>query len=441
MNRSMKAILGIFVLTSLLSGSFVVPPFVHAEETSTSLQEQLKQIEAQIAADQAQAALLKGQANTLANALSRLKLNAHALELQLDAADLQLTSIARELDTTEQAMALNESRRTLLRSSMAELLRAINVNDREPPLFAFLRTGNVSDAINDAREDLRLAHSLQETSVEVQALSATLATQHLELERAQEESLNLLALRLAQQETLRQNQIQQQNLLSGTQEQIEDVQMAINSDKAEAARIRTRIYQLLEVEKNVTFEQAVQTANWASGATGIRPAFLLSILSQESSLGANVGRCNRVGDPPTKHWTAVMKPTRDQEPFKVIMEALGRSTEGTPVSCPLIDKQGNRVGWGGAMGPAQFIPSTWIEYQEDIQAITGRAPDPWDIRDAFLAAAIKLMNDGADGGEEGEWAAAMRYFSGSTDTRFRFYGDQVMDRAEQYEKDIETIGN
>ena len=121
------------------------------------------------------------------------------------------------------------------------------------------------------------------------------------------------------------------------------------------------------------------------------------------------------------------------------MKELGRSPEGTPVSCPMRDAKGNQVGWGGAMGPAQFIPSTWLGYKTKIQAVTGSTPDPWDIRDAFVAAAIKLTHDGANGTEEGEWTAAMRYFSGGTDTRFRFYGDQVMARATEYQKDIDAL--
>ncbi len=440
MNRATKAILSVFVLTSLLSGSFLVPEVTHAEDTTSSLQDQLKQIEAQIATDQAQSRALKGQASSIGNTIARLKLDEHALELQLQAADLEIADVAARLRETEEEIAQNESHRTLLRSSMSEILQAIEINDREPALFAFLRTGNVSDAINAAHEDIQITHTLTDASNEVKELSAMLTTQHEDLETSQEIALNLQAVRLSQKETLRQNQLQQQGLLSGTNGKIKEIQLEISSSQATAAEIKTRIYQLLAVSKQVTFEQAVQTANWASTATGIRPAFLLSVLSQESSLGANVGTCNRVGDSAKKHWTVVMKPTRDQEPFKEIMAALGRSTEGTPVSCPMTDKQGNQIGWGGAMGPAQFIPSTWIGYQKKIEALTGTTPDPWDMRDAFAAAALKLMNDGAGGGEEGEWEAAMRYFSGSTDTRFRFYGDQVMNRAEQYEKDIQTIG-
>ncbi len=136
-----------------------------------------------------------------------------------------------------------------------------------------------------------------------------------------------------------------------------------------------------------------------------------------------------------------MHPERDQEPFKEITKELGLNIETTPVSCPMRDARGRRLGWGGAMGPAQFIPSTWQGYKSQVVAFTGQATaNPWDIRDAFAAAAILLSRNGArNGGEDSEWAAAMRYFSGSTNKRFRFYGDNVLARAKQYEKDIADL--
>jgi hypothetical protein len=77
-------------------------------------------------------------------------------------------------------------------------------------------------------------------------------------------------------------------------------------------------------------------------------------------------------------------------------------------------------------------------YKDKVSEITGKLANPWDIRDAFLAAAIKLKAGGA-GSVSGEWAAAMRYFSGSTNTRYRFYGDNVVALATQYQNDIDTL--
>jgi membrane-bound lytic murein transglycosylase B len=231
---------------------------------------------------------------------------------------------------------------------------------------------------------------------------------------------------------------EQNTLLKVTKGKESAYQAELSDTQKEAAAIKNRLYQLLEVSKQITFGQAVTIAQWASGQTGVRAAFLLAILTQESSLGANVGTCNRAGDPPSKSWRVVMKPDRDQAPFKQITAELGLPIDTTPVSCPMRDKSGNQVGWGGAMGPAQFIPSTWMGYRAKVTAVTGKAANPWDIRDAFLAAAIKLKADGA-GSQSGEWAAAMKYFSGGTNPAYRFYGDNVATLAAGYESDIEKL--
>ena len=217
-----------------------------------------------------------------------------------------------------------------------------------------------------------------------------------------------------------------------------EYQKILSDTQKRAGEIRGRLYPTLGGGKQVTFGEAVEIAQWASGITGVRAAFLLSVLTQESNLGKNVGTCNRAGDPPSKSWKVVMKPTRDQEPFKIITTELGVDIDTTPVSCPMRDSRGNQVGWGGAMGPAQFIPSTWMGYKDKVAAITGKPANPWDIRDAFLASAIKLKAGGA-GTVAGEWKAAMLYFSGSTNVRFRFYGDAVVARANKYQAEIDGL--
>jgi hypothetical protein len=79
-------------------------------------------------------------------------------------------------------------------------------------------------------------------------------------------------------------------------------------------------------------------------------------------------------------------------------------------------------------------------YKSKVSAITGKSPaNPWDIRDAFLAAALLLKNAGAAGTTQSEWNAAMRYFSGSTNPAYSFYGDNVATLAGKYQADIDSL--
>ncbi len=158
---------------------------------------------------------------------------------------------------------------------------------------------------------------------------------------------------------------------------------------------------------------------------------------QESGFGKNQGSCylkdsntgagtsSRTGNTISR----VMKPGRDVSPFLEITASVGRDPFNTLVSCP------QEVGYGGAMGAAQFIPSTWVLYKDLITSALGiDIADPWRARDAFMAAGFLLKDNGARSGSySAERDAACKYFSGSRCSKSSWaatYGSQVMKKAE-----------
>jgi membrane-bound lytic murein transglycosylase B len=101
-------------------------------------------------------------------------------------------------------------------------------------------------------------------------------------------------------------------------------------------------------------------------------------------------------------------------------------------------------GWGGAMGPAQVIPSTWILFKDRLAKISGsNPPNPWNARDALFAAGLILKDNGAsDGTRAAERLAALRYLAGwknATKKAYAFYGDDVMDLADKYQSQINIL--
>ena len=222
-----------------------------------------------------------------------------------------------------------------------------------------------------------------------------------------------------------------------------EYQKQLADKQKQAAQIRSRIFELVGVPNAPTFGEALEIAKGASAQTGVRPALLLAVLTQESNLGKNVGQCyltnTQTGAGVSVKGTAfrnVMKPTRDVQPFLQITKAAGRDPFKTAVSCPIPSVGG----YGGAMGPAQFIPSTWIGYKPKLDALLGRAGDPWNISDAFLASALYLADGGAAKQTyDAEWCAVQAYFSGRCTTKYRFYGDSVMSLAAKYQRDINTL--
>lgn len=439
---SKKIFASIFIIPLLfLTGAFALaeePSLAAVETEKTQLQNQLQDIEKQIAQYQKDLTMIKGQKNTLKNKLSLLKKRQVTLNLQIKAIQLQISDVSGQLIITQNRFQDNLKKIETLKQQIGEDIRLINENDSRSFLFIILSKKTLFDALAEMQSFKDISAGLGTLIDQTHKTNEALQKTKEQLDEQQVNMSSLLSVQQLQQQALIGSVGEQSDILTKTKGKEKNYQIVLSESQKAAAKIKTRLYQLLDVGKQITFGQAVEIANWVSVQTGVRTAFLLAILTQESNLGRNVGTCNRPGDPPEKSWKVIMKPTRDQEPFLQITKNLGMDPDTTAVSCPMRDKKGNQIGWGGAMGPAQFIPSTWLGYKDKVSALTGKSANPWDIRDAFIASAIKLKADGA-GSKDGEWSAAMKYFSGSTNTRFRFYGDNVIATAEQYESDIEAL--
>ncbi len=205
--------------------------------------------------------------------------------------------------------------------------------------------------------------------------------------------------------------------------------------------ISHRNFELVGILDALTFKEALDIAKYVEGITGIRPAFLLGILQEELALekfdlcyitNLNTGEGVRAID--GKIMPKTMNPERDIPDFLKITQELEKDPLKTLITCPM------SFGWGGAMGPADFIPSTWIRYKNQLESITGKPADPWDISDAFLASGLYLSDSGAASKtRDGEWNAAMIYFSESANSPYTWYADGVLKIADKLETDIKTI--
>lgn len=429
------AVIGIVFIKSAMAET--APTAEEVKSQQTELQKQLEDIERQIREYQSEIKTVQGEKKTLQNKITQLKKQSNILNLKINATNLEVAYLRVQISDTERSIEKNTARIEELKEKMERLLLLLYKIDNYSILYPLFGSENFSDVFIEAENYIKITEGVSGLLAELKSENQELADNQNSLAEKEEANREMLAIQSLQKKELSESVSEQSTLLTETKGKESNYQAMLTDTQKRAKAIRDRLYSLLEVEKQITFGQAVQIAQWASEQTGVRAAFLLAILTQESNLGKNVGTCNREKDPPSKSWKAVMHPTRDQPHFKTITSELGLNIDTTPISCPM-KRNGKQIGWGGAMGPAQFIPSTWMGYRDKITAITGKTADPWDIRDAFLASAIKLAHDGAKT-KSGEWAAAMRYFSGSTNTRYRFYGDSVVARADAYQEDIDAL--
>ena len=437
--RNKKAVLAVFLTVVLVFGIASAQTTPLSADEKAQLQHQLDQIDQQISQYQKELSQIKGEKNTLQNKINQLKKQQASLNLQIQYTTLQIGAINTQLTATQATIDANVAKSEKLKTQMTAYLRSVYVQDNDSLLYILLSQDNLSDVLTELENSTQVSESLNSIIGQIAETNNLLAEERKSLAEQQEDASKLLSIQNLQRGQVASAATEQSSLLAETKGKESSYQAILTNTQKQAAAIRSRLYPLLDVSHQISFGEAVSIAQYAQSLTGVRAAFLLAILTQESNLGKNVGTCNRPGDGPERSYKVVMKPTRDIQPFLQITSDLGLDPEVTPVSCPMKNRDGSFNGWGGAMGPAQFIPSTWMGYKDKVAALSGKMANPWDIRDAFVAAAIKLKAGGA-GSVGGEWAAAMRYFSGGTNVKYRFYGDNVVATANRYAQDIANLG-
>ncbi|MCD6550171.1 lytic murein transglycosylase [bacterium] len=381
----------------------------------------------------------KEEKRTLQNQISLLQNKIKKLNYQIYQNNLMIKDLSFQINDTQASIEKTSLKIKDSKEKLSAILREIYEQDQRSTLEILLGEDKLSDFFDNLVALEVLNSKNKELLEDIKKLKENLQNQKKALDEEKEELEGIVKVQTLQKQESAEAKKQQEYYLKLTESEYQRQLKEKKEIEKKAAEIRSRIFELIGVSKAPTFGEALEIAKYVEGLTGIRPAFLLAILTQESNIGRNVGQCylqdSKTGSgiyvKSGKKTERVMNPKRDVGPFLKICKELGRDPYHTLVSCPM------SYGWGGAMGPGQFIPSTWVLYKNKVKAITGKNPDPWNIKDAFLATGIFLKELG---GTKDEWTAAMRYFSGATWSKYEeFYGNSVISLAKKYQADIEVL--
>lgn len=421
-------------------------------KSDAELQEILKQCEAEIVAEQANLSNQKNQSASIQRDISVLKSRITAAKKKINEKDAQIKKLGTDIKGKEQTIQSLSKDIEKGKDSLEQLIRKTNEIDKLTFAHVLLSSNSISDFYADVDSYASVKKSVRDSVVSIRGAKEETEGVKKELEEKQNNEVDAKKEIEYQKSLVEKDEKDQNTLLNISKNKEAEYQKVLADRQAKASAIRSALFKL-RGQGAIPFGEAYDYAKVAAAKTGVRPAFILAILKQESNLGANVGTCNRPGD--TKTWKDIMPgPTSgswrdDQTAYLRITKRLGISPEGQPLSCPLATG-----GWGGAMGPAQFIPTTWEGtpaknwadgYGRRIESGLGvSVANPWNPQHAIMANALYVADLGATAQTyTAEREAACKYYSGRgcsvPGVTNAFYGNSVMSIAAQIQKDIDVL--
>jgi peptidoglycan hydrolase CwlO-like protein len=405
------------------------------QEEIEARNKQIEEIQRQIDAYQRQIEENSAKARTLTLEIDRLNAQINKAQLEIRSLGIAIDQTNLEIKEAQHGIEVATDKLKLHKEALAKYVRILYELDKENLTRVLLSNGKLSDFFNNLKNLGDIQDSLQTAIVNIKDLKADLEQRKADLEDKKSELEQLKGLQQFQKRNLELAKSEKSAILKETKGQEAKFQQLVKQGQQDIQRIRDQIYYLMQ--NGVTVEEAIKFGQLAAIRVGIRPAFLIAILEIESGLGRNVGTGNWLEDM-YQCYLELGKPSRAEAEKAAFFEIVGKL--GLDPNSVKVSREPN-YGCGGALGPAQFLPTTWLAYEDRVAQLTGhRPPNPWNIEDAFMASAIKLAAAGATAKTKtAEIAAAKAYLSGKPNCSSRicnYYANAVLDKAAIIEQNL-----
>lgn len=396
---------------------------------------QIEEINRQIAAYEEEISKKQGASKSLNNEISILNSKISQIQSEIKGLSLSIDQASAEIGQTVGQIKDAEDKIGKHKMALGAYLRLLNQSEQEDLLQILLKNKSFSAFFDNLNNVQTTQENVKATIGQIKDIKAGLEIKEDHLIDQKQELESLKNIQQIQRKSVEDVKTNKNQLLKVTKGEESKYQNLVKQSKADIEKIRTQITYLQQ--NGVSAEEAVKFGQLAAIGAGIRPAFLLAILEIESGLGKNVGTGNWQKDMYTCYLN-LKKPKRaelEKAAFFKIVNKLGLNPDTVKVS-----REPN-YGCGGALGPAQFLPTTWLGYEAEVARLTGHnPPNPWNVEDAFTAAAIKLAKGGANAKTKtGETRAAKAYISGNptcTSNICNYYSTMVLRKADQIEQNL-----
>lgn len=361
--RKITLVFLVAFLVSVNSGIFIC-----AADDVSDAQKSLKKTQAQL--DQELKDLEQGQANL------------NVTQGQINTTASLLNKTKAEISRKEAELKNLENRAKLNRKILIAYTQEMYYSDQEADWVLVFDSKNFSKFFQNFDQILGVKEKIINLVSEIKKDKENIENVKVELAEKKEEHEDILAGK----------QVEKNAIVSD----INETKLSIAQLQAKMAKLRSVLSSFLG--RSFSIDDVVAAVKVAENKTNVRKEFLFAVLDKETDLGRFTGGCTYKN---SKMGSA------NEKIFKSVCNELGYDYNKMKVSCPL------SYGIGGAMGVAQFMPTTWSGYKSKIASATGNSPaDPWNLKDGIMGMALYLKNKGGDS-KGGERTAAAAYYCGS----------------------------
>src|SRR3989344_2708259 len=227
----------------------------------------------------------QNQAQSLERDIALLDAQIKKSQLEIRARNIAISNLQGAIGEKNKTISALDNKIEREKDSLSELLRELYQIDQSSMVEMLLGYDNLSEFFVQADSFDAIQRSLQQSFQEIRANKSEAEAQKIDLEERK----------------------------------------VLDERAKNAAAIRSQLF-LLNGSKAIPFEKALEYALQVEKGAGIRPAFLLGIIAEESNLGANVG---------TGNWNidlAHARCAKQRDAFKDITSRLGLNPDSMPVS-------------------------------------------------------------------------------------------------------------
>lgn len=463
---SFKKLVPYFAVFFLLCTSFV-PTYTQAATCDDSsldgksdqeLQAILTACDAEIAAQKVILENTQKQSSVLQSGIADLTYSINKTQIDIKAKATQIKQLGDNVVVKAQYIQELSGRMQNIRDSLGKMIRDTYSTDNASFVDVLFSSKDVSEFFRDVDSYASINMQLQELTGELTGVKKDTEAQKKDLEnkKSQQEKLKFEQEQAkAQAENLKN---EKQNILKVSKGQESLYEKAIADKQRLQNQIKNRLFKTVGGNE-LTFGEALKLIQPYESAIGVNAALVLAVLTQETSvdglIGKNIGKCYY--NQTAQNNAGTVMSTTQIPSFLAIMSEIGLNPNTTPVSCPIYSDGA----YGGAMGPAQFMPNTWWNvndqsgYKTRVGSVIGSSsPSPFNNKEAFVGTALYLKDAQARcttafSKQSDIWAcAASKYYGGLTLKGSKLnsfmygrygYGHQVALRAAEFQKDINTL--